>query len=725
VPSNYSAPQTDASDISGLSVSNFASSAIQISSESFTDSNTILMTAASTDDRIIAKGYLTATAIGNAYAPLANPTFSGTVAVPGHSNVATVLSQVGSNAPKNAPTFTGNVAIPGFSDVATTLGGVATNASAITALTNGAPSLLNTLDELAAALGDDANFATSVTNLINSKADAASPTITGTPNLSQGFAIGGTAVTSTAAEINLLDGVTSTTAELNILDGVTSTAAEINLLDGVTSTTAELNILDGVTSTAAEINKLDGFTGTTANLNSISGLTATVTELNTLDGITATTSELNLMDGVTATTTELNKLDGFTGSAADLNFAKDLAATGVSAAELDILDGNTSASSTTVAAGDRLVYNDAGTMKQVAISDLVTYLNDASVLSVTAAGSPSSAISGLTATLAELNLMDGVTSTTAELNYTDGVTSNIQTQLNAKASKSGATFTGAVNIPAGSLQIASTAVTSTAGELNILDGVTTTTAELNKIAGLSSTTAELNYTDGVTSNIQTQLNAKVSSSGPTFTGTVTIPTPFKIGNTSMTSTAAELNILDGATLSTGEMNVLDGLTTTTSELNVLANMTSTTAELNILDGATLSTNELNVLDGILASTAELSIMDGVTATTAEINIIDGDTSATSTTLVAADRFVTNDAGTMKQVAISDLVTFLNDADVLSNVGGGGNSVAAESAFGTDNRLIRSDGTGRGLQSTGITIADTSNICLVLGQSILAQLLQVE
>ncbi len=44
--------------------------------------------------------------------------------------------------------------------------------------------------------------------------------------------INGTAVTSTPAELNILDGVTSTTAELNILDGVTSTATELNLLDG-------------------------------------------------------------------------------------------------------------------------------------------------------------------------------------------------------------------------------------------------------------------------------------------------------------------------------------------------------------------------------------------------------------------------------------------------------------------------------------------------------------
>jgi hypothetical protein len=49
--------------------------------------------------------------------------------------------------------------------------------------------------------------------------------------------IGGVAITSTAAELNILDGVTSTAAELNILDGVTSTAAELNLVDGSSAAT--------------------------------------------------------------------------------------------------------------------------------------------------------------------------------------------------------------------------------------------------------------------------------------------------------------------------------------------------------------------------------------------------------------------------------------------------------------------------------------------------------
>tara|TARA_Y100000004_G_scaffold166211_1_gene197746 strand:+ start:43 stop:1422 length:1380 start_codon:yes stop_codon:yes gene_type:complete len=60
-----------------------------------------------------------------------------------------------------------------------------------------------------------------------------------------GLTFGSTAITSTGAELNILDGVTATTAELNILDGVTATAAELNALDGITATVTELNLTDG------------------------------------------------------------------------------------------------------------------------------------------------------------------------------------------------------------------------------------------------------------------------------------------------------------------------------------------------------------------------------------------------------------------------------------------------------------------------------------------------
>jgi len=51
-------------------------------------------------------------------------------------------------------------------------------------LIDGAPEALNTLNELAAALADDANYATTITNALALKAPLASPTFTGTVNLS-------------------------------------------------------------------------------------------------------------------------------------------------------------------------------------------------------------------------------------------------------------------------------------------------------------------------------------------------------------------------------------------------------------------------------------------------------------------------------------------------------------------------------------------------------------
>ena len=174
-------------------------------------------------------------------------------------------------------------------------------------------------------------------------------------------------------------------------------------------------------------------------------------------------------------------------------------------------------------------------------------------------------------------------------------------------------------------------VTATATELNIMDGVTATTTEINLLDGVTATTTELNHTDGVTSNIQTQLDAKQASDAQ-LTELATMAS----------GTADALADLSGT-----EVAILDGATVTTSELNILAGVTATASELNIMDGVTATTSELN-------------IMDGVTATTSELNLMDGGTSASSTTLATADRFVCNDAGTMKQVALSDLVTFLED-----------------------------------------------------------------
>ena len=54
-----------------------------------------------------------------------------------------------------------------------------------------------------------------------------------------------------------------------------------------------------------------------------------------------------------------------------------------------------------------------------------------------------------------------------------------------------------------------TGATTAAGALTNL-GITATAAELNKLDGVTATTTELNYVDGVTSNIQDQLDSKLS-----------------------------------------------------------------------------------------------------------------------------------------------------------------------------------------------------------------------
>ena len=306
--------------------------------------------------------------------------------------------------------------------------------------------------------------------------------IDGTANVdtlaADAISLGGTTITSTAAELNILDGVTSTAAELNILDGVTSTAAELNILDGVTSTAAELNILDGVTATAAEIN---------------------------------------------------------------------------------LIDGGTSRGTTAVANGDGFLHNDGGTMRMTNVSKMADLFAGTGIDASSAVLSVAAAQTGITSIFA----------TDLKLGEDD------QTKIDFE----------------------------TANQIHFY---------LNNAKDFSMTA-----------------NTFTAESG----SSIVVPA----GGLTIGSTAVD----------------------------------ATAAELNILDGVTASTSELNIMDGVTATTAELNIMDGVTSTTAELNLMDGGTSATSTTLASADRFVCNDNGTMKQVALSDLVTYLEDGGTSGfNVDGG-------------------------------------------------------
>jgi|TARA_R100000084_G_scaffold109236_2_gene74946 hypothetical protein len=94
--------------------------------------------------------------------------------------------------------------------------------------------------------------------------------------------------------------------------------------------------------------------------------------------------------------------------------------------------------------------------------------------------------------------------------------------------------------------------------------------------------------------------------------------------------------------------------------------TSLGAQTLAADLTTLSSCQSGGASALAALTStEIGILDGATVTTTELNLLDGGTSATSTTLAAADRMVINDAGTMVQVALSDLVTFLENGTASS------------------------------------------------------------
>ena len=104
----------------------------------------------------------------------------------------------------------------------------------------------------------------------------------------------------------------------------------------------------------------------------------------------------------------------------------------------------------------------------------------------------------------------------------------------------------------------------------------------------------------------------------------------------------------------------------------------------------------------------LNILDGVTSTAAELNIVDGNTSATSTTLADADRVVVNDAGTMKQVAMTDVKTYmgggglvlLNNTTNASSVG----DVAIDNVFTSTYKNYKIIGEYTAVDSSGNTNA---------------------
>ncbi len=152
--------------------------------------------------------------------------------------------------------------------------------------------------------------------------------------------------------------------------------------------------------------------------------------------------------------------------------------------------------------------------------------------------------------------------------------------------------------------------------------------------------------------------ADATNSSEVFSGTAG---NVAFGNIAGTlTTAAQTNITSVGTLSALTVDNISINATTIGH-------TDDTDLITLADGIATVAGELSVttLDiggtNVTSTAAELNILDGVTSTATELNIMDGDTTASSITLADADRFVTNDDGTMKQVALSTLTTYLTSA----------------------------------------------------------------
>jgi len=107
------------------------------------------------------------------------------------------------------------------------------------------------------------------------------------------------------------------------------------------------------------------------------------------------------------------------------------------------------------------------------------------------------------------------------------------------------------------------------------------------------------------------------------------------GDTKRTNLAARISDLNDAVEAIeAKVGVDDSLVTSSFDYRInaiedlvvsseLASITASAAEINKLDGATITTTELNRLSGLTADATELNKLDGATVTTAEINELVG------------------------------------------------------------------------------------------------------
>ena len=473
--------------------------------------------------------------------------------------------------------------------------------------------------------------------------------------------IGTTAVTATAAELNILAGIDTelTAAHLNPLKSFTGDWNQLDVLSGVSASTDELNMLD--VETVGISQPLKVVTADENNMVQLHDLKV-VGELNTakllVGGVEVITSaaQLNQFDGFDADPSSLNKLKDLSVGALELNKMKNVTADAVDLNRADVTIGRSEPSKAVVTddKGD-FSFNGKVIVNGAIVVDEGQLNIDGTVV---------------TASATEINKLDGMRSTATELNYLSGVTLGESQALKAvTANAAGAvrfngdvTIAGDLDIPSGKLKLGGVvldashdggdindatnhflSLTVTADELNVLDDIQATTEELNKLHLVTATTAELNYLAGVTLG-QAEANKVVTTDAsnkatiPNIDATVLDVTTLKLSGNTVTASAEDLNRFTGLTATATELNRLDGFTGTALDLAKLNGMSVTSSELNTLDGAhadltavhlnvmkdvTATAAELNKVVDLTVSVAELDKLENLTATAADLNALVG------------------------------------------------------------------------------------------------------
>ncbi len=513
------------------------------------------------------------------------------------------------------------------------------------------------------------------------------------------------------AELEILDGATVTTDELNILDGVTATTAELNIMDGVTATTAELNIMDGDTSatstTVADADRVVLNDNGTMKQVAVTDLAAyfddEITAMPNLVTTAATTvgalnsgsitSGFGTIDTGSSTITTTGLI---TGGSLDID---DVVINGTTIGHTDDTDLITLANGSVTIAGDLTISGDDLTMGTNTSGHIMvadgTNFNPVAVsgdVTIASNGAVTIASGAVETAMLNANVISGQSAETS-------LDTSNDTLLLHDASASGLKKITLATLSSG-LGGITDVVADTSPQLggnldmNGHDIVTTSNADIELAAnGTGKVVVKGNTNQGaIKLNCEANSHGQIIIAAPhseSASNTLTLPSTggdARLVSTSSTATltnktltSPKINEDVAVTATATEINLLDGVTSTTSELNILDGVTSTASELNLVDGSSAGTiaNSKAVIYGssgevnattlqiagtsITSTAAELNILDGVTATATELNIMDGDTSATSTTLADADRVVTNDNGTMKQVALTDVKTYLSSA----------------------------------------------------------------